>query len=247
MAERQYFSLRYAIPGYTFILLVVLINYVPLLEILTSHGFESAFGAFLAFLSLLSGSAIGFLSSQFWWWKFQRNVGIFGGKEFERAFRAFAEKYKPEKTSLAECNKDEKRQLLAAFDYVSHLEIKEKLLILAERRWDMYHILSSTYHTLWIASLVGLLCRIYYEYFLLKPHYEISYQKLVSILSNNVEPIALISTFAGVVFLIWILRKERKWMFTQIAALLSARIRSSKVRRHELRKAFPDLFPEEKS
>ena len=245
MSERQYFSLRYAIPGYTFILLVIVINYVPLLEILTTHGFESAFGVFLAFLSLLSGSAIGFLVSQFWWW-FQRKVGIFGVKQFEKTLRAFAKKYKLKKPPLIQWNEDEKRQLLAAFDYVSHSETREKILTLAQRRWDMYHLLASTFHTLWIGSAAGILCRIYYEYFLFlsEPLYKIPFRDLISILLKNVEPIVLASIFVSVAFFLFFLRKGRQWMITEYAAISEARIRSSDVKREDLRKAFPDLFPE---
>jgi hypothetical protein len=85
MSQRHFFSFRYSIPGYTFIVLVIGTNYVPLFEVLTARGFESVFVAFLAFLSLLSGSAIGFLISQFWYWKFQKKIGIFGVKQFESA------------------------------------------------------------------------------------------------------------------------------------------------------------------
>lgn len=67
MSERQYFSLRYAIPGFAFILILIGINFVPLLKFLEEiPAFKDSFGAFLAFFSLFSGSAIGFLISQFW-------------------------------------------------------------------------------------------------------------------------------------------------------------------------------------
>lgn len=83
MPEREYFSFRYAIPGYTFLLLVVLINYIPLLTILRATGAGQVFGAFLAFLSLFTGSAIGFLVSQFWWLYFSHGDRIFGVNGYE--------------------------------------------------------------------------------------------------------------------------------------------------------------------
>jgi len=238
MPEREFFSLRYAVPGFTFILIVAVFNHRLLLATLETD-FRSAFALIF---SLLSGPATGFLISQFWWWRFQLNSGLLGIPEFNRAFRAFAEKYNSRKKSLEDYEKDEHPQLLAALDYVSHLETKSMLLILAERKWDMYHILSSTYYTLWIASVVGLVCRFCYEHYVLKPTYDISLQSLIMSLSNNLESIIL--TLTLVVMIIWILlfRTTRKWILKQLVALAVARIRSSKVSRHELMNAFPNLF-----
>jgi len=238
MSERQYFSLRYAIPGYTFILLVIGTNYVPSLKILTTLGFESAFGAFLAFLSLLSGSAIGFLISQFWWWRFQRNVGIFGVKQFKEAIRVLCDKYEIAKPK----NVGEKRRLLAVYDYVSHSEKREKVFILAQRRWDVYHVLKSTFHTLWIGFSVGILCRFLYQSFLSEPLHTIAFEDLIPILSKNVEPMVLVFIFVIVAFWLHFLRKGAEWMITEYAYVSAARIRSSKVKPKDLKKAFPDIF-----
>ena len=67
MSERSFFDWRTALPGYTFILIILGLNYSPLFEIFKSQGIQSTFGAILAFLTLVSGSAIGFLVSQVWW------------------------------------------------------------------------------------------------------------------------------------------------------------------------------------
>jgi len=64
MSERRYFSLRYTVPGYTFILLVIGINYVPLIEFMKTTGAPEVFGAILAFASLLTGSALGYLRNK---------------------------------------------------------------------------------------------------------------------------------------------------------------------------------------
>jgi len=73
MPERSFFDWRTAFLGYTFILIIMGINYIPLAKILENTSLGSTFGAVLAFLTLVSGSAIGFLVSQVWWWHFQRN------------------------------------------------------------------------------------------------------------------------------------------------------------------------------
>jgi hypothetical protein len=64
MSEREYFSLRYAVPGFTFILIILGLNYSPLLSILRASGTTEVFGVFLSLLSLFAGSAIGFLVAQ---------------------------------------------------------------------------------------------------------------------------------------------------------------------------------------
>jgi hypothetical protein len=67
MPSKSFFDWRSALPGYVFILIIIGINYSPLLEILAAHEAQSIFGAILAFLTLLSGTSIGILVSQFWW------------------------------------------------------------------------------------------------------------------------------------------------------------------------------------
>ena len=145
MSTRGYFDLRNAIPGYALILIIIAINHVPLMEILQQQGFSSFFGAFLAFFSLLSGSAIGFLISQGWWWYWQRHAGILGDHEYDSAVKAFSELYEvnipPENDIRA------RRLFITAMDFADHTKIgkdHKELLILAERRWDMFHTLSST-------------------------------------------------------------------------------------------------------
>lgn len=236
-AERQYFSLRYAIPGYTFILIVVIINYVPLLAILKTRGFEPVFGAFLAFLSLLSGSAIGFLVSQFWWCRFQKNRSIFGVERFrEITIEAFTNRYE----TIRAHTDNERRMIIAACDYVSHSKTRKNLLDLSERRWDMYHLLSTTRDTLWIAFTVGVLCRILYGVqTLLQNGFGKDYFSVLF------ELLALAFIFVGLIFLTFSLKKGIEAIIDEYAYLAAARIRTSKVRRHELERAFPDLFPPE--
>lgn len=75
MSERSFFNLRYALPGYTFILLNLLINLRFLLylfmtimpDIQLSEIALSLLGVLFGFLTLMSGSAVGFLVSQVWY------------------------------------------------------------------------------------------------------------------------------------------------------------------------------------
>lgn len=93
MSKRDYFSVRYTVPGYTLILLVIGINYFPFLKILETTEFGSVFGAFLGFLSLFASSALGFLVSQLYWWRFLSKCALFGVKEFGNTLNVLVEKY----------------------------------------------------------------------------------------------------------------------------------------------------------
>jgi len=159
MSEREYFSYRYAVPGYAFILLVIAINYVPLLEILNRTQVGEVFGAFLAFLSLFAGSAIGFLLSQFWFFRFSHGARIFGISGFESLRHFLVEECKNH--GLIE---GKEPPLEAILDYIRHRETKEELSKYAERRWDMYHVLSSTWYALAIGFGVGWAFRSYYQF-----------------------------------------------------------------------------------
>lgn len=236
MSERQYFSLRYAIPGYAFILLIVGINFFPLLEALRTTQVSEVFGAFLAFLSLFSGSAIGFLISQVWWLRFQNKVGIFGLYEFEKSITAFSKKYGLEPPK---CNKKAQREFITAMDYVTHVEVRENLLAMAERRWDVYHVLSSTFHTLWIGVVTGIVGRVYCQFFLFNWAFPTAItQEMLA------EVIAWIGIGVGVVSFLWILNEGRQSILTLSAALHEARVRTSEVTLVELKEAFPELYLE---
>ena len=72
MSQRTYFSFRYAIPGYSFIFIILLINYdffiVKIIDISKAvPQFVTLFGIIFGFLTVLSGAAIGFLISQSWY------------------------------------------------------------------------------------------------------------------------------------------------------------------------------------
>lgn len=68
MSERTYFSFRYAIPGYTFLAIILLINIEYFIEHMKQLSDSiTLFGIILGFFTLLSGSAIGFIISQIWY------------------------------------------------------------------------------------------------------------------------------------------------------------------------------------
>lgn len=58
-----------------------------------------------------------------------------------------------------------KRQFHTAVDYVSHYEADKEILVIAERRWDMYHMLSATQIALCVGLFFGILFRLLYGFF----------------------------------------------------------------------------------
>lgn len=246
MSERTYFSLRYAIPGYALTLLVIGINHVPLLKFLEITRFEAAFGAFLAFLTLFTGSALGFLVSQFWWWWYKRQGGLYGIPKFKKeVLEVLVDKFGlPERFKKLQKNQNEdKGKIIVVYDYISHSEKKEKeaLFAYSERRWDLYTLLSSTMWSLGIGLIVGIFCRIFFEYFLFESLFSIPLPD-----SNSIaELFALLSIFASVILLMFILLGGRQWVIFEYSAIAEARIRDSKAKRAHIRKAFPDIFAED--
>lgn len=244
MPERSFFDFRYAIPGYTFILLIIIINHVPLFEIMADLSIDStAFGAFLAFLSLFSGSAIGFLISQLWWWRFQQNH-----KEYEvskKPIEALIDTYKLMRAKNAE----QKRAILAAYDYIIHSEKNVRLSNYIDRRWDMYHLLSSEFFALIISSISGVFCRVLFQFLPFKFALP-TFQDILDYWNTSFgkgdfwqrELWILLILFILVAVLGYLLLKGRKWVITQHSDLSEAVIRRSDVKQEDLAEAFPDLL-----
>jgi hypothetical protein len=168
MPGRQYFDLRSAIPGFVFILLLIIINFVPLMTFIEDNAFSSTVTVFLTILSLFSGSAIGFLISQGHWYNWQKNFGIITLEEYRPSIIEFLKKFGLKKQDIDEHlkkikdQKDEDwlRQLQSAVDYMSHYNADEKILKLSQRRWDMFHTLSVTKIALKWGLIIGIGTRI---------------------------------------------------------------------------------------
>jgi hypothetical protein len=152
VSNREYFSLKYAVPGFTLILIVGAINYIPLLWLFGESSAKEIPDLFLAVLTLFGGSALGFLVSQIWWLYFEK----FGRSKFYSTFHHILKR----KYNIAI---NEVLKVMAVFDHVVHHEEGKELSVLSSRRWDLYHLLSATMTTLLIGSLLGIICRAYYQ------------------------------------------------------------------------------------
>jgi|GEM_PF-6535676 len=228
MPERHFFALRNTIPGFTFILLIIGINHRPLYRILIMHpGIE--FGVFLGFLTLLSGGAIGFLISQVWWFRFQLGVGILRLEEFKGSEKAMLEVYKLKKP---QCDKAAQRRYLTVMDYVVHACVDKKVLELAERRWDIYHVLASTICSFFMGGIVGLVGRGYFW---------VCIEGYDRFFKCEIGSWIVISLFVALFsVMLW---KQKHWIITMGAALHEATIRSYRKEQGEIERAFPEFFP----
>jgi len=167
---REYFSSRWAIPGYALILFVAGINYVAILENLVKpETVEVLFG----FLALLSGSALGFLVTQpYYLW-------LNKGQMFRFACVEQVEKILDEsfELTLPKSKKKKERILGAILDYAFYMEQKSgggevarnPFLEYVWRRWDMIQLLLSTRSSLLIGLGIGLAYRICRQLFIVPP------------------------------------------------------------------------------
>jgi hypothetical protein len=169
MTERDYFSLRYLAPGFGFILTVVGLNYLPVLQILNVSGFgtvDNGIGILVSLISLLASSAIGFLISQFWFFRYN-----YCRKE-ELIFEPLVETIEKEmKCTLlqkeakkkrwpfsSQKEKDRVQELSSLLDFVilSH----EEEWKFCQRKFDLHVLLGCTLFSLGIGYFVGLLTRL---------------------------------------------------------------------------------------
>jgi len=153
MPEREYFSVRYLIPGSTFLILIIGYNIVPLLRLTSSQQISTIFGAVIG---VLSSPTIGFLISQLWWWRFHDSFGIYemGGVE-----------PLAKKLSLKTEKKEDRMNAFKVYDYVLHWKLHSEselkgLSDYAFRRYDAYVLLSCTKSSLILGIVFGLPIRL---------------------------------------------------------------------------------------
>lgn len=150
MPERTFFTLRYALPGYTFVLVALLVAYPKLESIILNNATPidvTLVSAFLAFFTLLSGGAIGFIVSQVWYNLYHFCVL---SHDVRKARKFLEEKYN--------LTKDTHHQVVF-LDHVFHLSSKETIAYMG-RRFDLKHTLGSMLSATFIGSLFGLLVRV---------------------------------------------------------------------------------------
>jgi hypothetical protein len=171
MPERDYFSLRYAVPGFVFILIVFGTNYSVVLSIIARQGAKDALSISVAILSLFASSAIGFLISQSWFFYFHKKR-IYADilrkpkQEIEKSMKdSFGWRLKPEDKKDEKKDKKEERKrdeiMGTAIDYALNSFSSENndLFKFFQRKIDLYHTMSCTLFSLYIGLGLGLSTR----------------------------------------------------------------------------------------
>lgn len=156
MPERTFFMLRYALPGYIFLLTVISLNWTIMYALFSNEDFGALFTALFVFLYLLSGSAIGFLISQLWYVYFHR---VYYGKYgvLPEVNRILKDRYQQ---SLKEEEEIDLHKLQIFSDYIERLSEQKDMLIYKQRRWDLIHLFGSTM----LAFPAGLIIGGYFYY-----------------------------------------------------------------------------------
>jgi hypothetical protein len=238
MADRDYFDLRYAIPGFTFLLFVILINYSPIIALLSGsdNPYITLATAFLTFVTLLSGSAIGFIISQIWFLGHNKQGGIMHLKDLAKLKTRFNEKFKPKFEALTEVEKNRYYDLMVT--YILHHQNSERQKFI-QRRADIYQTLSCTALALFLSVCVGAPLRLYFEYTVFYGSFLISAEWQSAI----IEVIILAIPLA----LLGVLMKSRKYPLLNYCGMLMASINEDIIGEKQiiiikLKEAFPEIF-----
>jgi len=134
---RSYFSLRYALPGYTFLTIILLMN-IEFFMNTPSYSMDH-FGTILGFL--VSGSAIGFIVSQPWYWIYNYSKCPEQLKK-RRAYQELLKIYPVVK--YISTNSHESEDSVSIMAYALTQKIPEKITIYINRLNDMINSLAST-------------------------------------------------------------------------------------------------------
>lgn len=124
----------------------------------------------------------------------------------------------------------------AVLDYIVLQQEEKTILKYTERRWDMYHVLSSTYHTIWIGAVFGGILRLYYQFSLFNGFLSIT---------SLAEHVALVSIFVLTLLLLLLVGRGRRMLMTEYRPIFEAFVRHSEVSEKNLRKVLPDFFKPE--
>jgi hypothetical protein len=179
--NRGFFELRYSVPGYTFILVIAVINinllFIFMSQAMSGVGTATFAGIVLALVAFLGGVPFGFLVSQVWYfilyaWMFPTIVTKATSNETKRT--NFIEK----KLKLSELGKHyqalhsyhkvKDEHLKTVYDYIYYNQTnatgkKTPILEYLIRRWDLFNVLGATTTALISALVVG---NFIYFYFL---------------------------------------------------------------------------------
>jgi len=229
VSTRNYFDRRDAIPGFTFLLFIFLLNSYPLSQILSTDSSKELMAVFVTLATLLSGSAIGFLTSQSWWLYFQQRSRQYFKRDCEprEAIKTLIDKFHLTRSR----EKNSIKKVLIVFGYVVHHEGakkgKNEIFSYTTRRYDLYCLLSATEFSLVFAVVSGIIIRIIYKIWYDFVNYEI-------------YSIPIIIGIAIVLFIE--LHLGRNYVINEWDVVSSALIKQSELSKEDLMKLFPEDY-----
>jgi uncharacterized protein YacL len=196
MSDREYFSLRYTVPGFVFILTIVGLNYSNVLSFLVEEGKIEVFGLVISLISLFASSAVGFLIAQIhflWFHKMRDYAKILKRNDIETFMqRELGWKTKDKLTEMMKSKDFEKKRdysMGASLDYILLKSGNENIIDFLRRKIDLYHTMQSTLVSIYIGLIVGLIIRLLTI-------------KSLSFNSMNLDNTLFISTLIAVILLI---------------------------------------------
>lgn len=234
MSDREYFSLRYTVPGFVLILLIFGTNYSVILNIISRHGATDVFSVSIAILSLFASSSIGFLVSQIWFCIFHYKriyASILRKEDMESSMKtSFGWKKADEIENIS--NEKERDEIMGtAIDYLlNDPSVGSNLFKFFQRKIDLYHTMSSAVISLSIGLGLGTISR------------------LVLILSGRylfhtlLDQFLFFFTFVAGSFFIIILMYLRKQIFFEYHPMLKLFL-SRKHEQKNIQKLY-ELFPD---
>jgi hypothetical protein len=245
MSAREYFSLRYAVPGFTFILIIVGMNFLPIFFFLRRMGTPEAFGVILSFLSLFAGSAIGFLVSQVYYWYYH-------WKRIYAKVLVRQEGLMKEKLGWkvdAPKGREKDVMMSAVLDYRVLWEKDDRYWGYFQRRWDIYHTLSSTLVSFVLGLLVGSVTRVIVEcIFAMKESIWKPWQFQTLTTEAKIDVLLMAFTVISAVALALFIWRGKRQVFNEYDKVLDLLIRSSTPEfKASLQEAFRDFFNEQTS
>jgi hypothetical protein len=248
MADREYFSLRYLAPGFTFVLIFIGLNFLPVLDILKAIGAtnENTFGVIISLVSLFASSAIGFLISQVWFglWFNPKRIAARINEPLEETMNLKL-KWKLRKKGEKR-TKDRDHALIAILNYML-LKGKECEWNFCQRKWDIYLLLGCTLASLFLSAVLGFVSRLVLNYTFYGEIQALSSLGSFRSLNSATQFDILLFAFtcASALFLSVVLFLARKQVFREYFPMMKILINRNATNvafKTEVRDTFPDFF-----
>lgn len=205
---------------------MLVFNYTPLLNVIHYLPIQPLVGAVLGFLTIMSGSAIGFHVSRIWYWWYQRNDEFYRKGTYNIMIEEFG---------LTRCGDKKSIQGVRAiwgyfFHHVMGYEKKSELVKYCQRRWDLFHTFSATIFSILLGIVLGvgfrILFAIQWSY-----QYDFSKEFVIHFFLILILPV-----------LIYFLREGTKWIFSEYELVSNAIILDEDNRIPNLNNIFPDEY-----